>query len=76
MVRPRPVGKPSHTGGSHGGGDDKLRDEFHRRIAQNEPDPSVIASAYDSTALAICAQQSIESGMPVTIPPLDGKDRR
>ncbi len=62
--------KPPHTGGSHGGGDDRLRDEFYRRIVENDPPLEATASAYYSTALAICGTDSIESGMPVDIPPL------
>jgi len=63
--------KPVHTGGGHGGGDERLRDEFYRRIVENDPPREAAASAYYSTALAICAEESIESGMPVAIPPLD-----
>ncbi len=62
--------KPPHTGGSHGGGDLRLRDEFYRRIVENDPPTEVQDSAYYSTALAICAEESIESGRPVEIPGL------
>jgi len=62
--------KPPHTGGGHGGGDDRLRDEFYRRIVENDPPTEAVRSAYYSTALAICAADSIESGMPVDIPVL------
>jgi predicted dehydrogenase len=62
--------KPPHTGGSHGGGDLRLRDEFYRRIIENDRADETLTSGYYSTALAICGEESIESGMPVLIPPL------
>lgn len=63
--------KPPYEGGGHGGGDDNLRNEFYRRIMENDPPLDSVESAYYSTALAICAEESIESGMPVMIPTLD-----
>ncbi len=62
--------KPHRAGGGHGGGDFLMRDEFYRRIVENDPAPDALESAYYSTVLAICAEESIESGMPVDIPPL------
>ena len=62
--------RPPYEGGGHGGGDPNLREEFHRRIVENDPPLEAIASAYYSTALAICAEESIETGLPVKIPPL------
>ena len=62
--------KPPHTGGSHGGGDARLRDEFYRRIVENDPPVEAVNSAYYSTALAICAQESVETGQVVDIPQL------
>lgn len=62
--------KPEHTGGAHGGGDDNLREEFYRRIVAHEPAPDMLESAYYSTALAICAEDSIATGQPVAIPSL------
>ena len=62
--------KPPHTGGEHGGGDNRLRDEFYRRIVENDPPTKAAESAYYSTALALCAAESIESGLPADIPPL------
>ncbi|NQT03506.1 MAG: hypothetical protein HQ580_15875, partial [Planctomycetes bacterium] len=62
-----PVAKP----GGHGGGDLALRNEFYRRIVENDQPTDEIDSAYYSTALAACAEDSIESGMPVDIPQLD-----
>lgn len=62
--------KPDHTGGGHGGGDTRLRDIFRQRILRKDTagNAAYWELGYDSTALAICAEQSIESGMPVTIP--------
>lgn len=65
--------KPPHTGGGHGGGDNKLRDEFYRRIVENDPPLDALESAYYSTALAIGAEQSISTGEAVNIPPYDGE---
>lgn len=62
--------KPPYTGGGHGGGDNNLRDEFYQRIVDNDPPTEAQISAYYSTALAICAQQSIDTDQPVDIPPL------
>jgi predicted dehydrogenase len=62
--------KPPYEGGSHGGGDDNLRHEFYRRIVEHDPPREAVESAYYSTALAICAEQSIETGQAVAIPPL------
>jgi hypothetical protein len=60
--------------GSHGGGDARLRDEFYRRIVENDRSYETIRSAYYSTALAVCAEESIDSGMAVAIPPLEISD--
>ena len=61
--------RPPATGGSHGGGDRNMRDEFYRRIIESDPQLDALESAYYSTALAICAEESIDSGMPVSVPP-------
>ncbi len=65
--------KPVHAGGAHGGGDARLRDEFYRRIVENDPPVDALESAYYSTALAVCADESIGSGMPVVIPGVEGE---
>lgn len=62
--------KPPYGGGGHGGGDNSLRDEFHRRIVAHDSPVDAIASAYYSTALAVCAEESIDTGLPVEIPAL------
>ena len=61
---------PFAGSGAHGGGDDRLRDEFYRRIVENDPPAGAIAGAYYSTVLASCATESIETGRVVDIPPL------
>jgi len=63
--------KPPYEGGGHGGGDANLQREFYRRIVEHDPPVEAVESAYYSTALAICAENSIESGMAVAIPPLE-----
>jgi hypothetical protein len=55
---------------SVGGSDGFLRDEFYRRIVENAPSEDALHSAYYSTALAACAEESIETGLPVAIPPM------
>ncbi len=62
---------PRAKPGGHGGGDTSLRDEVYRRIIAEEQPPDILESAYYSTALAACAEDSIESGKPVDIPQLD-----
>jgi hypothetical protein len=62
--------KPVSTGGGHGGGDEALREEFYQLIKNGERPDWAMDSAYYSTALAICAEESIHSGQPVTIPGL------
>jgi hypothetical protein len=62
--------KPPFAGGAHGGGDNRLRDEFYRRIVENDPPTEAARSAYYSTALGALAQESIERGCPMDIPPL------
>ena len=63
--------RPTRREGGHGGSDDALREEFHRRIVEDDRPTEAQSSAYYSTALAVCAERSIESGLPVSIPPLD-----
>jgi hypothetical protein len=65
--------KPQHLGGGHGGGDPALREEFYQRIIGNKKAGDELNSAYYSTALAICAEQSIDSGAAVSIPQLSAK---
>lgn len=64
--------QPPHTGGGHGGGDNRMRDEFYNQIIANIPNVrsnlESLRSGYNSTALAVAAHASIESGLPVEIP--------
>ncbi len=68
--------RPPHLGGGHGGGDEGLREEFRRRIAgwktgrTRALNLEDIRSGYYSTALAACAEESIDTGRPVIIPAL------
>jgi predicted dehydrogenase len=64
--------RPMATDGGHGGGDVRLRDEFYERCSKGEKAPDMISSAYYSTVLAICAEESIDSGIPVMIPQIGG----
>ena len=61
---------PPRQSGGHGGGDNNLRNEFYRRIVENDPPTEAVESAYYSTVLAICAETSIDTGEAVVIPPL------
>lgn len=63
--------KPPRPEGGHGGSDGFLRDEFYRRIVEHAPSEDALHSAYYSTALAACAEESIEKGLPVAIPPME-----
>ncbi len=62
--------KPPRPEGGHGGSDGFLRDECYRRIVAGASSEDALHSAYYSTALAACAEESIESGLPVAIPPM------
>ncbi|MDD2706553.1 MAG: Gfo/Idh/MocA family oxidoreductase [Verrucomicrobiae bacterium] len=70
--------KPAHTGGGHGGGDERLRTEFFRRIMTGDTDHNACCFelGYYSTVLAACAEDSIESGLPVNIPPMIERGRQ
>lgn len=59
--------KPESTGGSHGGGDTALAEDFYTRIIENKKTIEPVKSAYYSTALALCANESIETGLPIDI---------
>ena len=60
--------RPIYTGGHHGGGDLRIMDEFIECIRENRQPRANLQAAYDSTVLAICAEESIQTGMPVDIP--------
>jgi predicted dehydrogenase len=60
--------RPIYTGGHHGGGDLRIMEEFLDCIEQGRRPRASLQAAYDSTALAICAEESILTGRPVDIP--------
>ncbi|MHB0878393.1 MAG: Gfo/Idh/MocA family protein [Anaerolineae bacterium] len=62
--------RPVYTGGHHGGGDLRIMEEFLDCIRQGRQPRASVQAAYDSTALAICAEESIVTGKPVDIPPM------
>jgi len=64
--------RPVAARGSHGGGDNRMRAAFRERILRHDVagNRAAMAQGYDSTALAICAEQSIDSGEAVVIPVL------
>ena len=62
--------RPPCNDGAHGGGDDNLREEVYRRIVENDEPSEALASAYYSTALAVCGEESIAKELPVVIPQL------
>ena len=62
--------RPVYTGGHHGGGDLRIMEEFLDCIEQRRQPRASVQAAYDSTVLAICAEESIVSGKPIDIPPM------
>jgi len=64
--------RPVFTGGHHGGGDLRIMEEFLDCIARGRAPRAGVEAAYDSTALAIAAEDSIQNGVPVDIPPMLG----
>ncbi len=67
--------KPVPDGSSHGGGDVGLCRRFHERIARRDcrGNRAAMEQGYYSTALAVCAEQSMAGGRPVGIPGLTHK---
>ncbi len=55
--------------GSHGGGDDRLFEDFITCIKTGRQPEDSIVVARDSTAIAAAAAESIERRVPVEIPP-------
>lgn len=66
--------RPVYTGGHHGGGDLRIREEFLDCIREGRQPRANVQAAYDSTVLAICAEESIRTGSPVDIPPLQDNE--
>jgi predicted dehydrogenase len=59
---------PERTGGSHGGGDERIAAEFIKRVKEGKPSMPGVLGARDSVAIAVAAEESAETGMPVYIP--------
>lgn len=57
-------------GGSHGGGDAGIVEEFVARLKSGKPSITGVRGARDSAAIAIAAAKSEESGLPEEILPL------
>ena len=60
--------RPIYLGGHHGGGDLRIMEEFLDCIESGRQPRASLQAAYDSTVLAICAEESIETGRPIDIP--------
>ncbi|GAA3409075.1 Gfo/Idh/MocA family protein [Paenibacillus hodogayensis] len=60
---------PERRSGGHGGGDSSIVKTFIELIRKGEPAMPGIWGARDSAAIAIAAAESVETGMPVRIPP-------
>lgn len=61
--------RPVYKGGGHGGGDIKIAEAFLDCILEGREPLSDIMAARDSTAVAAAAEESIEKGIPIEIPP-------
>ena len=55
--------------GGHGGGDDRLADDFIAAIREGKAPLSDVYAGRDSAAIAIAAEASVKSGEAVAIPP-------
>lgn len=60
--------RPIYRGGGHGGGDQKIVEDFLDCILEGKNPVSDVIAARDSTAVAAAAEESIEKGVPVEIP--------
>jgi len=60
---------PPKMPGGHGGGDPRIQEEFLDRVLSGQPSMSGALDARNSAAIAIAANQSIETRSPVEIPP-------
>ncbi|MFK7696029.1 Gfo/Idh/MocA family protein [Paenibacillus sp. HJGM_3] len=61
---------PERRTGGHGGGDLSIVNTFVDLVKKGEPTMPGVWGARDSAAIALAAEQSAESGLPVTIPRL------
>ena len=60
---------PERGEGEHGGGDNQIVEEFIVRLRAGKPCMPGVTGGRDSAAIAIAADESCRTGMPVTIPP-------
>ncbi len=58
---------PERTEGGHGGGDERIAEEFIKRVKKGTAAMPGVKGARDSAAIAIAAVESCETGMPVYI---------
>ncbi len=64
--------RPVFTGGGHGGGDQRILEHFLDCVLSGEQPVADVLAARDSTAVGAAAEESIETGLPVVIPPSPG----
>jgi predicted dehydrogenase len=60
---------PKKQKGAHGGGDEAIVKEFIELVKKGKPCMVGILGARDSAAIAAAAEESSQTGMPVSIPP-------
>lgn len=61
--------RPASAGGGHGGGDRLIMEHFLDCVLQGEAPLADVEAARDCTAVAAAGEESIETGLPVVIPP-------
>ena len=61
--------RPIFTGGGHGGGDQRIVEHYLDCALSGQQPVANIAAARDSVAVGAAGEESIETGMPVEIPP-------
>jgi predicted dehydrogenase len=61
--------RPASAGGGHGGGDRLIMEHFLDCVQKGEAPLADVGAARDCTAVAAAGEESIETGMPVIIPP-------
>lgn len=64
--------RPIFTGGGHGGGDQRIVEHYLDCALSGQQPVANIAAARDSVAVGAAGEESIETGMPVEIPPCAG----
>lgn len=61
--------RPVFTGGGHGGGDQRILEHFLDCVLSGSQPVADVLAARDSTAVGAAGEESIETGLPVVIPP-------